>query len=347
VVDDPPLLTLLSWAWIALTIEIDNAFESIAAPHLGRRVRISLPMWTNGLQYVDDVGVTVDELRAWARAGVNLGGLERWGYLEIGDGAARRQGFGTNRGLRGTTVLRPTRAGQYARRTWPRVLAVVEEAHRQRFGSTRVDAVKRSLAAAGANDRSMPWSPPEIAPSDGFRTTVVATDHPAGDEPLPLVAQLGRVLTRYTLEYEATSRLSLPLAANLLRVIGDDVMSLRELPGLAGISKEAAAMGIGWLQRHGYASAQPERSISLTASGLSETNRYRSVAGRLDDSHLHAALAAVVSQRDLLAVGLQPPEGCWRGTKPYLAQTNARLADPTALPWQPMILHRGGWPDGS
>jgi hypothetical protein len=27
VFDEPPLLTLLSWVWIALTIEIDNASE--------------------------------------------------------------------------------------------------------------------------------------------------------------------------------------------------------------------------------------------------------------------------------------------------------------------------------
>ena len=63
---------------------------------------------------------------------------------------------------------------------------------------------------------------------------------------------------------------------------------------------------------------------------------------------LRAALQAVVSQRDAMAQGLEPPEGCWRSQPPYLAQTKRLLADPTkALPWQPMVLHRGGWPDGS
>ena len=32
----------------------------------------------------------------------------------------------------------------------------------------------------------------------------------------------------------------------------------------------------------------------------------------------------------------------------YLAQTEAMLEDPTGtLPHYPMVLHRGGWPDGS
>jgi hypothetical protein len=347
VTDEPPLLTLLSWVWIALTIEIDNAFEAVAAPHVGGRFRISLPMWANGLRLVDDDGVTADELRAKARAGVNLGGLERWGYLQLGDDEARRQGFGTSRGLRGTTMLRPIRAGQNARRAWPRVVAVVEEAHRQRFGSGPVDALARALATAGASESSLPWAPPEIVPSDGFRTAVVGTADPADDEPLPLVAQLGRVLTSYTLEYEEVSRLSLPLAANFLRVIGTGDVPLRDLSRLAGVSKEAVAMATGWLQRRGYASAQPQRCISLTAAGLSELDRYRSVAAGLGDSHLRAALNAIVSRREMLAAGLEPQDGCWRGTKPYLTQTNARLADPTALPWQPMVLHRGGWPDGA
>lgn len=67
-----------------------------------------------------------------------------------------------------------------------------------------------------------------------------------------------------------------------------------------------------------------------------------------EDQALRAALEAVVSRREALAEGLVPPPGTWRGDKPYLAQTQRVLADPAgALPWHPMVLHRGGWPDGS
>src|SRR5262249_54107391 len=43
--EDIPLLTLLSWAWIAFTIEVDNAFEAQSAESTGSVFRISLPMW--------------------------------------------------------------------------------------------------------------------------------------------------------------------------------------------------------------------------------------------------------------------------------------------------------------
>ncbi len=49
-----------------------------------------------------------------------------------------------------------------------------------------------------------------------------------------------------------------------------------------------------------------------------------------------------------LALGLQPYPDGWRSRPPYLAQTKAFLADPAgALPRHPMVLHRGGYPDGS
>ena len=49
-----------------------------------------------------------------------------------------------------------------------------------------------------------------------------------------------------------------------------------------------------------------------------------------------------------LALGLEPPPGGWRLTKRYIEQTKAVLDDPlAALPHYPMVLHRGGWPDGS
>jgi hypothetical protein len=148
-----PLTTLLSWAWVAFTIEVDNAVEAEGADRTGRLFRISIAMWANGLRCIGEDGITVDELRAQARAACNIGGLERWGWITVGDPA---------------------------------------------------------------------------------------------------------------------------------------------------------------------------------------------------DQRLRAGLEAIVSQREVLAEGLRPPGGCWRAAKPYLAQTQRVLADPTAaLPWQPMVLHRGGWPDGA
>jgi hypothetical protein len=148
-----PLAALLSWAWAAFAIEVDNAVEAAGSDRVGRLFRISIAMWANGLRLIEENGTTVDDLRARARAACNIGGLERWGWITLGD---------------------------------------------------------------------------------------------AGDQ------------------------------------------------------------------------------------------------------RLRAALKAIVSQREALAEGLHPPEGGWRTAKPYLAQTQRMLAEPTAaLPWHPMVLHRGGWPDGS
>jgi hypothetical protein len=74
----------------------------------------------------------------------------------------------------------------------------------------------------------------------------------------------------------------------------------------------------------------------------------RTWAARPQDRALRAALQRIVEQPDALAAGLVPPAGGWRGEKPYRAQTERMLADPlAAIPWHPMVLHRGGWPDGS
>jgi hypothetical protein len=63
---------------------------------------------------------------------------------------------------------------------------------------------------------------------------------------------------------------------------------------------------------------------------------------------LRTASQVILDQRDALSAGLVPPPAGWRATKPYLEQTNAVLADPTGrLPHYPMVLPRGGWPDGS
>jgi hypothetical protein len=131
-------------------------------------------------------------------------------------------------------------------------------------------------------------------------------------------------------------------------VIDDEVVPARDLPRLSGVSKEAIAMASGWLGRKKLAELGPARLITLTAAGRAALEEYRARAGRRDDQRLRACLEAIVSQREPLAEGLDPPEGSWRAEKPYVAQTQRMLAEPTAaLPWHPMVLHRGGWPDGS
>jgi hypothetical protein len=340
-----PLTTLISWAWIAHTIEIDNEVERWGHEHFRRRYfRISLPMWTNGLRHIDEGGITLDELRARAHATCNVGGLERWGWVTVGEPVAgKRSGFGTHTGLRGSTVLRPTRAGEAARRVWPRTVDLVEERWRARFGDDLVAALADALGRYAA---PMPWSPPEVHPSDGFLTHVVAgSDDPA--VPQPLVARLGRVLTGFTIDHERATQTSLPLAANFLRIVDSGAARIRDLPSSSGISKEAVAMALGFACREGWAARGADRSVRLTDAGVRALAEYWEVGRSHEDAALEDALRGVLAS-PALAEGLVPPPGNWRGEPPYLAQTRRVLADPVrSLPWHPMVLHRGGWPDGS
>jgi len=90
------------------------------------------------------------------------------------------------------------------------------------------------------------------------------------------------------------------------------------------------------------------RRVRLTPSGVAALDVHRERASRTQNEDLRSRLDALLAQRESLVAGLVPPEGCWRGDKPYLAQTRRVLDKPTAaLPWHPMVLHRGGWPDGS
>jgi hypothetical protein len=80
--------------------------------------------------------------------------------------------------------------------------------------------------------------------------------------------------------------------------------------------------------------------------------RWRARFGPAGIDTLRRSLLSVTGQRDggrpRLAVGLQPYPDGWRARGPYLRQTTAVLNDPgAALPHCPMVLHRGGWPDGS
>ena len=339
-----PLTTLLSWAWIAFTIEADNAVEAASSGDAGRVVRISMPMWANGLRFIDGDGITVGELQARARARCNIGGLERWGWITVGDaGAGRRDGYGTHRSVRSDTVLRTTRAGASARRRWPLAVAGTEQRWRARFGAGLADSLQQALLPLAG---LLPSAPPEVNPSDGFRTHVLPG--PATEQDASLGALLGQALTALTLEHEQGSKVSRPAAANILRVIDDQVVRLRDLPPRSGVSKEAAAMGVSYLVRRKLAEPRPERSVMLTAAGRDALGDYRARADHRASPALRACLEAVVAQRGALAEGLIPPDGGWRGQPPYLAQTRRLLADPAAaLPWHPMVLHRGGWPDGS
>jgi DNA-binding MarR family transcriptional regulator len=131
-----------------------------------------------------------------------------------------------------------------------------------------------------------------------------------------------------------------------------------DLPRLTGVSREGNAMCVGWLERHGCVEAVPDTTarrgklIRLTPKGEKAQQKYRRLlrateeawrarfgADAIDD--LRAALEAVVGDGTVeaspLGLGLVPHPDNWR----------ARVRRPETLPHYPMVLHRGGYPDGS
>ena len=116
-------------------------------------------------------------------------------------------------------------------------------------------------------------------------------------------------------------------------------------------------MALTFLTKNGFVTVD-ERRVRLTSKGRTarraRPGRHRDVEeqwlerfGAGDVGRLRAALERVLDD-SRFAEGLRPHPDGWRSTKRYLAHTEAMLADPSrALPAYPMVLHRGGWPDGS
>jgi hypothetical protein len=129
---------------------------------------------------------------------------------------------------------------------------------------------------------------------------------------------------------------------------------VRELPVLAGVSKEAVEVSLTSLRKTDYVIVEgapaSKRTIRVTPAGArlqTDQRRLHSRIGKRWGADLRTSLERILDHPDLSA-GLQPYPDGWRASKPYAQQTEAVLADPRGrLPHYPMVLHRGGWPDGS
>jgi DNA-binding MarR family transcriptional regulator len=374
VTDDVPLPTLLSQLLIAFTIEFDNEAEH-RLPHRttqggasgqGRGPwLVSQAMWANFMQFVGEDGVPLREIGDLVGL-TNLAGLERWRYITVGPDPADQRPAPPRRDW----IVRPTRAGRRAQEVWEPLAGSIEGRWRDRFGVESISALRDALQAlltraGGELPRYLPVVRNEMfAEIDGFRPRPPATGAPPD-----LSVLLSQVLLAFTLDFERESALSLPICTNALRVLTERGVPVRDLPSLTGVSKEALSMAVGILARRSCAVTGPDPAASrgklvrLTPGGLAAQGgylrlldaverRWRARYGAGEIGALRRSLQAVTGQRDegqpRLAQGLRPYPGGWRAAKPYLRQTTAVLRDPHgALPRYPMVLHRGGWPDGS
>lgn len=359
--DSTPIAALLSFALVAFTIECDNEYEH-RMPHRttvggGKGPWLtSLVMWANCLQYIPVEGITVHDLQARARTDrLSLTGLQRWGYLEVAP---------AERGRRTKTpgpdwIVRLTQRGEIARQGRPPFLDLVERRWVERFGAADVAAVRHALAGLPLRNDL-----PDYLPIQFFS---LYTQRPPDQRDVPTCAQpsvarlhtlLSRTLHSFALDYESNWDVSLSIVSNMLRVLGEEPVRVRDLPRLSGVSKEGLAMVTGYLEKRGMLTMEPDpaaertKAARLTAAGLALRtacldripateaawrHRYGDDAVARLREPLERLVGDGTAAGSPLFQGLTPYPDCWR----------AGVPKPETLPHYPMPLHRGGYPDGS
>ena len=363
---------MLSQLLVAYTIEFDNEFEHYL-PHRtatfgdggpdqfvsssGELVRrpwlVSMAMWSNFMRYVPPEGIPLERL---AGMPANRAGLERWGYIFISP----------------ERLVKATRAGRWAQAGWRRLEGVVDRRWAERFGADVIGDLTSGLREIAAHaGAGMPRYLPMVGYADGMRTRyrdLREAGLPCAEPDLSVL--LSQVLLAFTIEYESTAKLPLPICANTMRVIGDDGARARDLPFLAGVSREGVASSLGFLERQGYIEVGHDPSGGRgkyawpTPRGVKARDGRAKLGAQIEQAwherfgakvigSLLASLEHLLDAREasgesLLAIGMRPYPDGWRSRNPYLAQTRAYLASPAEhLPRHPMVLHRGGYPDGS
>ncbi|MBV9302563.1 MAG: winged helix-turn-helix transcriptional regulator [Acidobacteriaceae bacterium] len=360
-----PLPALLSHALVAFTIEFDNEFEhqtphrttnhdqtpgSTSVPWL-----VSMAMWIKFMRFVPDDGTAIRDLLRRAalkskEAKVWLTRMSKWwGYVAV-DRSASDHPL--------DWIVRPTAGGKKALRVWRPLTGIIEERWGERFGNDTVAELRRSLQLLA---RQLNRNLPDYLPILGYE---MMSEGPESDPPSPnatalpgeftLPILMSKVLLAFALEFERESGQSLAIAANVLRLAGDEGTRVRDLPLLSGVSKEAIAMAVKRLQERGFAVVEPSQQnprakvLILTAKGKDARNTYRRLVWTVEQRWEAKFGSHVINLRQSLE-RLAGESGSlfYSGLEPYPDGWRASLRRPETLPHYPMVLHRGGFPDGS
>ncbi len=360
VAGDLPLSALLSQALVAFTIEFDNEYEH-RMPHRTTRSSagvagpwlVSLVMWSNLMRFVDEDGVAVGELQD---QGGNLAGMERWGYVVVKPNPADPRPKPPRRAW----MVRPTAKGRRAQSVWRPLANVIEQRWQTRCGADDIGTLRESLQMlVGELDRKLPEYLPVLR--YGLWSTVPdpprRTAPPGRGAGMQLPALLSKVLLAFAIEFERESELSLAICANVMRLLNEPGAAVRDLPRLAGVSREAISMAVGFLRKGGYVTVEPDptatrtKLVALTPRGREAQDAYRELS-KLIEPRWRGRFGNVVGElREPLArlVGDATASGSplFRGLEPYPDGWRASVRRPETLPHYPMVLHRGGFPDGS
>lgn len=369
-----PLSALLSEALVAFTIEFDNEFER-QMPHVttnrgstggsgGGPWLVSLVMWSNWMQFVGEQGVSLSKLEDLARTKTNLKGMERWGYIVVEpDPADSRTKSRSPRQPRSHWLIRATSKGRKAQEVWRPLFSVIEKRWQARFGKDEIEELRESLwGLIGQMDLELPDCLPILGYGlfsggrDDKRRTPAEREDAVGSS-LPLPALLSRVLLAFAIEFERESNLLLAISANLLRILDEKGVRVRDLPLLTGVSKEAISMAMGVLKKRRFVVVEADHTrgrmkvARLTAKGREAQDAYRQLLGIIEErwqARFGEDIMRTLRESLERFVG-EPtaPAPLFRGLEPYPDGWRALVRKPNTLPHYPMVLHRGGFPDGS
>jgi len=378
----PSLWAMCSAALVAFTIECDNEIEGRFA---GRRHggMISLVAWLNAMQYLRDGPASVAEVcerthTSVAQVKFLIGKLEHWGWVTPAlaggaTGATRAPGERTARqsisAIKPSSTFEATTMGEIAIALWPEVIDTVESRWEQRCASVltaALDALYETARSAGV------LMPEGLPPASANRLRAREwREFPSGQLEGPTSARspvlLGRALLAMTMAYEKRSAVPLALAANTLRVIGEQGTPVSKLHERSGTPPETAASQCKALEALGLANVARDTTarakiLRLTAKGREAQAAYSSISRKVEaaidpDGNLSSALLSLLScSHDgelALRAALTPPAGVRRsgttwytGAEPQtfktrdrevVLQTEAFLADPFgALPHYPV-----------
>lgn len=355
-----PLSALLSQALVAFTIEFDNEFEH----HVPHRTTnhgpvdasrdlpwlVSMTMWLQFMRWVPEDGIPAKEL--YGLTGLSAKSFRTWlvrmskwwGYVTVSE-----------------MHVRPTPGGLKAIQVWRPLTETIEKRWQERFGERTVAELRDAMRSIVEN---LGTAYPDYLPILGYGLLQEPSDLTARRSTktvslfqLDFPILLSKVLLAFALEFERASKISLALSANLLRLTGDDGVRVRDLPQMAGVSKEAVAMALRRAQECAFGEVQQKprsrmRIFVLSAKGRDARDTYSDLVWRIDEDwkvafgeknvqrlreRLEQLIDSADSQGSLLHRGLKPYPDGWRALVPALQN----------LPHYPMVLHRGGFPDGS
>jgi hypothetical protein len=342
-----PLFAQLSHTYTAFTVAADNAFE-LRVPHRttehggtpGAPWLVSTSLWFRFLRHIPmDGSISLRDLKQQAALPPNefkmwMTRFESWwGYLRI-DLATKN--------------VSSTRGGRLALGAWPNVLAETEATWSKQLGTT----LTRAIAALTAEiEKANTLSPCLPSLNHGMYIT------PERDVPMPatsplntsLPAQLAKLLNAFALDYERETFQALIVSANVLRIIPAEGVAIRTLAPTAGIAKGAMINALKLVLSSG--AVEPHATTASKGSALRRTSK---------GDNLHALYEETVSAIEArwraqfgaefinqIQKALPTEEKLLAAIKPQTGNWRANVPAPTHLPWFPMILHRGGFPDGS